>query len=110
MMAKKVGLVLSLLPETAVAGWAHAFFVIVAKMLWHEAAYFGFGQRGEEIAQGSEKIGVGADIGAYGMPNGILIENEKFVARLDAGKLSPHKIEAFFAFFFFQQSLFYSGP
>ncbi len=58
------------------------------KFLGLKAPRSGFGKRGEEIAERGEQIDVGADVGAVGLSDGILVEDEELVEMVHPAKRS----------------------
>ena len=63
----------------APAGAAHAAHVVGAEMAGLEPFGLGEGQRGVMGADEGLDIGIGADVGAGGLPDGALIDGDHFV-------------------------------
>ena len=68
----------------APAGGAHAAAMVVAEMLGLQPFGFGEGQHGEEFAQAGKDIDIGADVGADGVADRVLVDGEHLVEWLDA--------------------------
>src|SRR5882762_7535553 len=63
----------------ALAGFAAATFYVEAEAAGTVAAFAGFGEHGEQLANGREDTGVGGGIGARGAADGGLVDLDNFV-------------------------------
>ena len=75
--------------SVSTAGGAHPFAVVEAEVFWSQASGFGFWKRRKEIAQRGEEIDVGAHIGAIGVTDGILIQDEELVEMVHPFECGP---------------------
>src|SRR6267154_262052 len=68
----------------ALAGFAAPAFYVEAEAAGAVAAFAGFGEHGEKLANGGEDAGVGGGIGARGAADGGLVDLDDFVDLIGA--------------------------
>src|SRR5882762_1065726 len=68
----------------ALAGFAAAAFYVEAEAAGAVAAFAGFGEHGEKLADGGEDAGVSGGIGARGAADGCLVDLDNFVDLIGA--------------------------